>query len=154
VRAAVLLVLAGCGGVRDGAARDGAFRIGPLPPSWQRVPGDGVAFHDPTADAMILVNASCRESLDAPLTALRSGLLLGLTDRRVLEEREAMLAGRAALRSEVAARLDGVPVRLTTYVLKKDGCVYDLVYAAPPDRFGGRSADFERFVAQFSTVRA
>jgi hypothetical protein len=29
--------------------------------------------------------------------------------------------------------------------MKKDGCVYDLVYVAPPARFTAGAADFERF---------
>mgnify|MGYP003352761573 CR=1 FL=1 len=31
--------------------------------------------------------------------------------------------------------LDGVPVEMETTVLKKDGCVYDVVYDAPPTHF-------------------
>ena len=43
------------------------------------------------------------------------------------------------------AKLDGVPMQYDIYVMKKDGCVYDLVYVAPPGRFAAGAADFERF---------
>jgi hypothetical protein len=43
------------------------------------------------------------------------------------------------------AKLDGVPMQYDIYVMKKDGCVYDLVYVAPPARFTAGAADFERF---------
>ena len=161
MRLAVVLVLlvAGCRGgggeLRDWVWRDreAAFRIGPLPPAWQLLEGEGdVAFHEPASGAVILANADCRERLDAPLTVLRNSLLIGFTDRRVVVEREVEVAGRAALRSELSARLDGVPVELITYVLKKDGCVYDLVYAAPPELFAERARDFERLVAGFATL--
>ena len=35
-----------------------------------------------------------------------------------------------------ALGLDGVPMAYDIFVLKKDGCVYDLVYVAPPDAAG------------------
>jgi hypothetical protein len=31
--------------------------------------------------------------------------------------------------------------------MKKDGCLYDLVFVAPPDHFVEGAADFGRFVA-------
>ena len=52
------------------------------------------------------------------------------------------------------ATLDGAPVELDAWVLKKDGCVYDLVYAAPPSRFAAGAPAFARFVAGFRAPAA
>jgi len=43
------------------------------------------------------------------------------------------------------AKLDGVPMQYDIYVMKKDLCVFDLVYVAPPAQFTVGAADFERF---------
>jgi hypothetical protein len=36
--------------------------------------------------------------------------------------------------------------------MKKDGCVYDLVYIAPPEQFGAGIGAFSRFVDGFSAL--
>jgi hypothetical protein len=56
------------------------------------------------------------------------------------------------LHRRVVAKLDGVPLALDLYVLKKDECLYDLVYLAPPDSAARGAADFARVVAGFDTV--
>ena len=60
------------------------------------------------------------------------------------------LAQREALRTVVEVKLDGVPMVLDLWVLKRDGCLFDLSYAAPATRFAEGAADFGRFVAGFS----
>jgi hypothetical protein len=52
------------------------------------------------------------------------------------------------------AKLDGVVMSYDIYVLKKDGCVYDFVYVASPDRFGEGTSAFERFVGGIHTLPA
>ena len=53
----------------------------------------------------------------------------------------------------VNARLDGVPRSLELWVMKKDGCVYDLGFVAPPDRFEAGRAAFDTFARGFHTQR-
>ena len=60
--------------------------------------------------------------------------------------------GREALRTEVTAELDGVPIALDLVVLKKDGCLYDLQLAAAPATLSQRQPDFTNFVSAFSTL--
>ena len=57
--------------------------------------------------------------------------------------------GREAMRSELVAKLDGVPKHYVVYVLKKDGCVYDFMRIAPDQ---GDVAGFESFVQGFGTM--
>jgi len=38
------------------------------------------------------------------------------------------------------------------YVMKRDGCVYDLVYVALPARFTDGAADFEHFATGLESV--
>jgi hypothetical protein len=71
----------------------------------------------------------------------------------MVTEEDLPLDGRTARHVVVRARLDGVARMLEFYVLKKDGCVFDLGYAAPPERFEGGRAAFQTFVRGFHTTR-
>lgn len=158
---------AGCAAssFKQGVYRDPntAFVLGPIPEGWKSVgmPDVDLAFRSEAEDATVAVNSRChRDGDDVPLEALTRHLFLYFTERQPLSQRELMIDGRAALRSELLARLDGVQKHFTTYVLKKDGCVYDFMYiarvamgdeagaAAPPAK---RKA-FDEFVQGFHTV--
>lgn len=150
--------LAGCGAhatVRGGVvhAEHATYRLGPLGPAWQRHGSDAdLAYYDAELDAMIAVDSECPMQHDAPLTVAANTLLIGFTERQTLGEARVALAGREALHRRVRAKLDGVPLVVDAYVLKKDGCLYDLVYLAPVDSADRGAAEFDRFVAGFDTV--
>ncbi len=103
---------------------------------------------------MIMVDSECPMEHDAPLPVAANTLLIGFTDRRTLAEERVSLSGREALHRRVRAKLDGVPLALDLYVVKKDDCLYDLVDLAPPDSAPRGAADFDRLVAGFDTVEA
>lgn len=123
-------------------------RVGTLPAAWQRVrnDGDSIAFHH-AAGGTIVSAASCGDSDDVPLDILTNHLLLGIEGRHERARETLVLDGRAALRTQLDATLDGVPVALELVVLKKDGCTIDLYLVAPRPAFDDRRADFDRFVA-------
>ncbi|MEO6419937.1 MAG: hypothetical protein ABIP39_11045 [Polyangiaceae bacterium] len=153
----------GCGGTQerfDGAAfRDGkiSFRVNTVPSSWERidVTDASLAFRDASHDGSVLVNGRCGERSidDTPLSALTGHLVMGTTEREFEVETVVPLDSREALHTKMKAKLDGVQMAYDIFVLKKDGCVYDFVYVAPPDRTGG-STEFERFVMGFRTAGA
>jgi hypothetical protein len=133
------------------------YRVGALGPGWRLVHQEGAAvgFFNASVGGVIEANASCRDDADAaPLPSLTRQLLIGYTDRHVLEQRTVPLAAREALRTRVEARLDGVPVLLDLWVLKRNGCIFDLNYAAPPGDFERGVADFARFVDGVADARA
>jgi hypothetical protein len=82
---------------------------------------------------------------------LERHLLLGLRERETLEENETSLAGRPGVHMLVEGRMrDSTErVRIESYTLKDGRCVYDLLYAAPPDTFESSREDFGRFVQSF-----
>lgn len=130
------------------------FTLGPLTSQWSGLRlGKGLAFRraDP-AGTVITVNATCNTETDAPLDVLTNHLLFGLTDREFADRSLIRFDGREAQRTTLTAKLDGVPVRMTTLVLKKNWCVYDLVYAAPPSSFERHLAEFEQLLAGFRTL--
>lgn len=129
-----------------------SFETGPVPKSWARVELEEakLAFRDADRAASILVNARCRtRDEDTPLPALVSHLLMGTTERTFELEETIPFDGREARHVRLTARLDGVANRFEVYVLKKDGCIYDLLLVAPPHRFGDSQPSFSAFVRGF-----
>jgi hypothetical protein len=152
-----LLLFVACGGPSfDGRvfrSGDLAFRVGPVPPNWRAIEATGalLAFRDDAAAATVAVNGRCGlDGDDVPLEALTHHLFLQFTDREVVSQSRVDLDGRAALRTEMLAELDGVKKHYVVYVLKKDGCVYDFLYVSPGADDGKSS--FERFVRGFGTL--
>jgi hypothetical protein len=157
--AAVLLsAAAGCGGGLQGDVYHGegfAFRIAPPPDGWKRVDVThaALAYRDDGDEATVVVNGRCGlDGEDVPLDALTQHLFLRFTEREVLEQTVIPFDRREAMRTILVAKLDGVPMKFDVWVLKKDGCVYDLDFMAPPARFAHGAGDFERFVRGFATV--
>jgi hypothetical protein len=150
---AALAALAGCGGAQrfDGHAYRGAavaFDVPGVPAEWRRVDvtAADLAFRDDAREGSILLDGRCgRRDEDVPLTSLTQQLILGTTAREFVTEETIPFDGREALHTVLKAKLDGVEMQYDLYVLKKDGCVYDFVYVAPPARFTEGAPSFERF---------
>lgn len=104
---------------------------------WQRLRLDtaNAAWRNPAKRAAILVNSHCVGVEDASLHVLSRHLLMGMENTEILSESQRTIAGRAALETSARGTLDGVPRQLQLLVLKKDGCVYDLVLEGNPANF-------------------
>jgi hypothetical protein len=158
---ALLPLLVGCGhapnvrwseSARNVCTPRECYRVGSLDASWQKVHREGTAvgFYSDQIGGVIAADVTCRDDGDAtPLATLTRHLLIGYTERQVREQRTLPFAGREALHTVVAAKLDGVPVMLDLYVLRRDGCIFDLSFAAPTERFAGGRSAFASFVAGF-----
>lgn len=149
----ILLALCACAHtdhVQNGVLEKGGARItlGPVPPEWRplRVDGADVAYRDDARQGSTLFDVRCggRDD-DAPLSVLTEHLIMGTTEREYDSQETIPFDGREALHTLMRAKLDGVPMQYDIYVMKKDGCVYDLVYVAPPDRFAQGAPAFEAF---------
>ncbi len=160
VLAIVLAIVAGCAHVdalRDGVLRKGSLRvgIGPVPTEWRRVSVEGadLAFRDDVRGGSALFVVHCGDRRDdAPLSILTENLIMGTTDRDFESQKVVPFDGREAMHTVVRAKLDGVRMQYDIYVMKKDACVYDVVYVAPPAHYSDGSADFERFVDGVHTI--
>lgn len=129
--------------------------MSPLEAPWARVSlsGNDLAWAGP-AGAVVAVNGLCTGHGDPSLKVLTDHLLMGFDAREILGREELMLAGRAALRTRAAARLDGIPMEMELTVLKKDGCVYDLSYSAPPSSFETGLGAYRAVVESFEAMGA
>jgi hypothetical protein len=160
--ALVGLAGAGCGHAQsfdEGVLRkDGvAVRVGPVPPAWRRIRVDGadLAFRDDERSGSALFNVRCSQrDDDAPLSVLTDHLIMGTTEREFDAQDTVPFDAREALHTLLRAKLDGVPMQYDIYVMKKDGCLYDLVYVAPPGHFADGAADFEHFAIGLRTEPA
>jgi hypothetical protein len=151
--------LAACGGPTfDGSVYRGdgyAFKVPKSPGSWTRLDVDAgaLAFRDEANDATIAVSGRCKvDGEDVPLRSLTQHLFIQFTEREILKEEVVPFDGREAMHTVVVAKLDGVPNQFDVWILKKDGCVYDLYYIAPPARFEVGVGAFRDFVKGFTTV--
>lgn len=123
-------------------------QVGPVPSSWRRIDVESadLAFRDDSRQGSALFNVRCgQHDDDAPLSSLTEHLIMGTTERTFETEEVVPFDRREAMHSVMRAKLDGVPMQYDIYVMKKDGCLYDLVYVAPPNHFAEGAADFERF---------
>ena len=154
-----VLFLFACAGVsvKNGEvnAERTRYRFGDPGPQWRRVNLDEVDVswvRDATGHTLS-VDSTCRDYGDVPLPALLRQQLIGFTSAERLEQREEMVDGRAALFSRWRAKLDGVPVELGLWTLKKDGCIYDFTYTGPAGAYDVESASLAKLVSGFRTER-
>ncbi|WP_224372902.1 hypothetical protein [Hyalangium versicolor] len=132
-----------------------SYKVGELPNYWHRVfvEGNDLAFSEQDTGRALSINSTCEGHDDPPLPVLIRHLLMGFTDRQEVSQQLVPLDGREAMRSRHTAKLDGVPVDLELVVLKKDGCVFDFTYVAPPGQAEARMPDFDALLAGFHTER-
>jgi hypothetical protein len=156
----VVLVAAvgGCAGRRlqDGIYRsEHGYRVTVPGPGWVVVDDTVADLELRRADgqAGMLAAATCqRPAARLRYAELGRHLLLGLRDRETLEDGDASLAGHSGAHMVVEGRMrnSSERVRIESYTLKDDRCVYDLLYVAPPAVFESSRADFARFVGSFT----
>lgn len=103
--------------------------------------------------AAMLAHGACgggaaRRSFDV----LTRHVLVGLRDRTVVDEGPRQVNGRTAAHTVVDARMrqSEERVRVESYVVKDERCVYDLLFVAAPEVFGARRPAFQSFVDSFS----
>jgi hypothetical protein len=108
-----------------------------------------VAWVEPQSVAFIDIHAQCDEHGDSSLEQYTDHLRIDWTDWKIIEQEPGRLIGREALRTLVEAELDGMPRRNEIWVVKKNGCIFDLIYSAPPADFNAGRADFQRVVEGF-----
>jgi hypothetical protein len=150
-------LLLGCASVsfQDGIYDNGTvrYRVGMLGSDWQRVEVDDndLAFHHAQL-GVIAVNSTCTDYEDVPEVALVNHLLFGTSERDFRVEETITLDGRGARHVIVDVELDGVPLTLDIFLLKKDGCVYDITFTASRTSHPQGQPLFNAFVQRFAVL--
>jgi hypothetical protein len=128
-----------------------AFAV-PLPgDEWQPVAGEPSVLtltHAHLA-AGITISVTCDRERDVPLNILTRHLFFGFNHIEVLQQEPQALNDVPALKTVARARLDAREVQIYSYVVRRDGCVYDMVYFARPQDFSRGEPSFEQMMAGF-----
>lgn len=100
--------------------------------------------------AGILINATCGEiPPNRPLTILSRHLFFGVREKKMLREERRALSQGDALEVFLRGEMGTTELLLHSYTMKKDDCVYDLVFFAPPQDYSEVSGEFDAVVRQF-----
>ena len=92
-----------------------------------------------------------RENTEGEYSSI-GGRMFPDTDREIVVQETVPFDGREAMHTVLSAKLDGVGMTYDVWVLKKDGCVYDLLYLAPEASFESGRAAFSSMVSGFTTA--
>ncbi|MFL5814630.1 MAG: hypothetical protein ACJ763_13730 [Bdellovibrionia bacterium] len=113
-----------------------------------------VAYQSKSTASIISLDSACRLAPDSlrpgaerDLKTLTDLLLLGITDVTLREERGMEVQKTPALETTIIGKLNGEAMQIRTVVLKRQNCVYDLVYMSRPQYFERQLSDFSHFVA-------
>ncbi len=132
-----------------------SFQVGKLNADWTSLDADEatLAFRNVSKKAVISIFGQCGQSKeDVPLIALTKHLFLRFTDVNLQTQTLVPFNEREALHTVVLARLDGVQKTFDVWVLKKDGCVYDIALISEPEFYSDLKDEFEQFALQFVTL--
>jgi len=158
VAAVLSMALGGCAtsGIVDGVYHSPTgYRVMLPGPAWQVEPDTraDLELRNRTAPAGMLANAVCDPAVarrDWDVLALQ--LLVEMRDRTTVTADEAPVNGRTASHRVLEGRMreGNERVRVESYTLKGERCVFDLLYVAAADVFDTWRGDFQRFVASFA----
>lgn len=150
----------GCaaGRIVDGIYRDpqSGFQVRLPPPAWIHTFLDGAAlsFRDPALQAGMALAVDCPGQETGELPWMARHVFFGLREMRIEIREPVHLHDAVGVRTRLQARLDDVPVEVEGVTLRRAGCLYDFIYAAPPATFPRGRPDFEAFVESWAPLSA
>ncbi len=124
-----------------------------LGPEWMpvQIKGSEQAWVIPGEQSSMLIDSQChKRDQDVPLNALTAQLTIGMSDQTLIEQKKIQFQDREAMVTTFELRVEGVKQKMRTLVLKKDGCVFDVVMSTPPEAFEKRLPDFEKIQQLFT----
>lgn len=105
----------------------------------------------PSEGSSILIDSQCTQrNQDVPLIGLTGQLLIGMTHQRLIEQKTIPFQDREALISTYSLKVDGAMQKMHILVLKKNGCVFDVVLTTPESAYEKRLHDFEKIQQLFT----
>jgi len=108
-----------------------------------------IAYKAKRSASIISLNSACRTKADVEekdLKKITQLLFMGISDLRIYSERSLLIQGSPGLESTVQGKVEGEEMMLRTIVLRRNNCVYDLIYMARPNFFKENEQDFAHFV--------
>ncbi|MEI6806509.1 MAG: hypothetical protein WCK49_08410 [Myxococcaceae bacterium] len=124
-----------------------------LSPEWMpvQIKNAEQAWIIPGEGSSLLIDSECSpNSQNVPLIGLTGQLLIGMTDQTLIEQKTIPFQNREALVSTYALKVDGAFQKMHILVLKKDGCVFDVVLSTPTSVYEKRLPDFKQVERLFT----
>jgi hypothetical protein len=140
------------GGGSGKAYMEGRYTMEPLGGAWKSVDSGGAdnAWWHKEAGATLYTDSNCEKGYsDSSLARLARAQAAAIESPVLVSENTHQLANRAAYTARYSGEVDGVPVAVTTTVLKKGKCIYDFVLVAPVSRAEALHSDYESHVESF-----
>ncbi len=131
------------------------YTIGTLSDDWKQLDVSylNLVFYNTKNNAVIYVNGKCKGSSDVPLTILRTHLLIGFKNKKIIKSERLKIENRLALHSVILASLDGVKRKIDYYIFKKNGCLYDFVLISTIEDFYENQKDFNHVIKKFKIIK-
>jgi hypothetical protein len=161
----VLLALAaaGCGGWvghggtyyrhRGSGGTEATYSFGSPGPAWRPLKEKGVqvAWYNDGLGAVIQIDSQCDRHGDSTLEQFTDHLRIDFREWEIVSQERLTMVERDAVHTVVLASIDGVKkTHMELYVVKKNGCLFDLHYIAPPHSFERGRGDFAQVVSGFT----
>lgn len=111
-----------------------------------------IAFQSKKTAAIISINSTCRsrpEGEDPDLKTYTNSLLLGISPVVERTERQSKMGQIPVLDTILTGFLNGESVKIRAVVLKKQDCLFDIMYFSKTPRFAEHEITFEDFVKHF-----
>ncbi|MEK6706237.1 MAG: hypothetical protein AABZ06_10655 [Bdellovibrionota bacterium] len=111
-----------------------------------------VVFQSKKTASIISLNSACRPTHGNPQTEddlrkITNQLFLGVSNITMREEKELTVSSSPALQTTIHGKMNGELMKLRSVVLRKNHCVYDLMYIARPNSFTEKEQSFDKFAA-------
>lgn len=135
---------------------EGRYRLGDPGRGWDRVDAGSAdrAWHHTGISGALYADSNCgRRFEDGALEDLTTHLTFGVARGEPERSEPLTLDGRAALVRVISGEIDGVGVKLGSMVTKKNACLYDVLYVAPPATFAQGWPAFLALVNGFEAQR-
>lgn len=93
--------------------------------------------------------SECNLSNDISLQSIQNESFSALSEVNVTTTQNASFNERESLQTEAEASIDGVPIKISLLIFKKNGCNYTLTYAGRKEKFAQNQSEFKKFVKEF-----
>jgi len=136
----------------DIAAEEPGWKLLSPPSSSSDESHSDVAYQSEKTASIISLTSACGKGPETESNDLKHYtdlLLMGFNSTESKTERALQLGRQDALETTVEGTMNHEPTRVRTVVLKKDLCVYDLMYISRPVNFSVHENLFSRFVNSF-----
>ncbi len=93
--------------------------------------------------------SECNLSNDISLQSIQNESFSALSEVNVTNTQSATFNDRESLQTEADAAIDGVPIKISLIIFKKNGCNYTLTYAGRKEKFAQNQPEFKKFAKEF-----